>query len=403
MSVIGRVALEGVTWFWVLQSALALLKTHRARRLFLNQRQKENRHDNETDLPRAVVIVPAKGVSGHFGDFVEFILGQDYPDYHVIFITESEQDAAHAFLRERLFRPAKCGARLIVAGPAKHSVQKVHNQLAAFRLLDESDRIIAFADSDLSAGTDWLSRLVKPLRAGLCDFTTGYRWFMPADQSMPNRIVTLIGTAVEPWIGPNWRMCLWAGSMVMTREVFDELDIPGNFRGSFNDDVRVSRLALQAGKRMRYVRSVAVASPIDFTWRTFFAFGRRQYMHLAEHRPLWWMALMIPALYLAGFGLCLFRLASGDWWMLAPLGVAAVLNIVRTRVRLAYLKDRFPNGAAPGLKRAVRGSWWMDPVVNLVHLAVIVASACGRQVVWAGIRYRVRNHRDAEVISGTDT
>ncbi len=397
MNLLGNAAYELLTCFWVLQSAVAVIKTRKASRLFRDHRRWLDSGVKPHEKRRVALIIAVKGVSENFDRFLDFALGQDYLDYRVIFVTESENDPAYLAIRERL--GGSNGASLVVAGAAVHTGQKVHNQLAAFRKLEAMDRIVAFADGDLFGRTDWLSCLVLPLNLSQADFTTGYRWFIPANASLPNRVIALIGTAIEPLIGPNWRMCLWGGSMAMTREVFEELEIPVNLEGSINDDARISQLARKSGKRMRYVRSVAAPSPVDFTWVSLFEFGRRQYFQLRIYQPsLWWMALLIPLLFLASFLTCFARLGSGDFLMLILIVAAILLNLARTKARLGYLKARFPEGEADALEAAVRGSWWLDPVVNVVHLLIIVSSACGRVIVWAGIRYRVTGPQKTEIL-----
>jgi cellulose synthase/poly-beta-1,6-N-acetylglucosamine synthase-like glycosyltransferase len=404
MNLLEKAALELITSFWVLQSAAALLKTRRAHRLFLDHQRKLDRAVAVKEIQRVALVIAVKGLSDSFERFLDFALGQDYPDYHVIFVTESVNDPAYAVIQDRLRNSLSPVARLIVAGHATDAAQKIHNQLAAFKELETSDQIIAFADSDLYARKNWLSSLALPLNLGQADFTTGFRWFIPADHRLPNRIATLMATAMEPLIGPSWRMCLWGGSMAMTRKVFDELEIPVNLAGSVNDDVRISQLARRAGKRMRYVRSVAASSPIDFTWASLFEFGRRQYFHLRVGQPsLWWMALMIPVLFLAGFITCLIRLGQGNWLMLIPIAAAILLNLGRTRVRRSYLRARFKAGEAETLDAAVRGSWWLDPLINISSLLIILSSACGREIVWAGIRYHVSGPQATRVLSGKDT
>ncbi len=390
--------LQVLAAFWLVQSFFALWKTKRARMLYANCAKQVQRDQSLNEPPRVALIIPAKGVSSQFGDFVEFILAQDYKNFHVIFVAESAADPAHVFLIERLKSPTLRPVQLLVAGKAEHSVQKIHNHLAAFRVLEPEDRIIAFADCDFCASSNWLSLLVEPLQRGQCDFTTAYRWFVPTNLNLPNRIASIIGTSIEPWMGPSWRICLWGGSMLMTREAFDSLDIPKNFEHSFNDDVRITRLARESGKRMRYVRSVAAISPIDFNWRSFFSFARRQYMHISEQRVLWYMGLLTPFIYLLSFGSCLALLVSGNLWMIAFIGLGLTSNILRTRIRLAYIRERFPNGDAKTLESVVRRSWWMDPIVNLIHFIVVVASACGPHVTWAGIRYRLLPRHRAEVV-----
>lgn len=399
MNLIGQASLELLTWYWVLHSASGLIKTRKASRLF-------NAHQRWIDggvevkkAKRVALVIAVKGVSENFDRFMDFVLGLDYPDYHIIFTTESETDPVHAAIANRLAKSNFTKARLIVAGMAEHTGQKVHNQLAAFKELDRSDEIIAFADGDLYGFKNWLTCLALPLNLGQADLTTGYRWMIPANQTLPNRIIALMGTAIEPLIGPAWRMCLWGGSMAMTREVFEELKVPENFEGSINDDVRLSAIAREAGKRMKYVRSVAAPSPVDFNWASFFEFGRRQYFQLrVGHQTLWWMALMVPLLYLASFLTCVTRLVQGNPLMLIPFAAAIVLNASRTKVRRGYLADRFHHGEADSLDESVRGSWWLDPLINFLHLIIILSSACGREIVWAGIRYRVIGPQKTEIL-----
>ncbi len=397
MNLAASAALEFLTAIWVLQSVAALVKTRKARRLYLAHRKFIDKGAVPKDVRRVALVIAVKGVSGNFERFMEFALGQDYPDHHMIFVTASENDPAHEAISDCIH--GRENARLIVAGDATDTGQKVHNQLAALRLLGPEDRIIAFADGDLHGRRDWLTCLALPLNQGQADFTTGYRWFVPESAALPNRILAIIGTAIEPLIGPNWRMCLWGGSMAMTREVFEGLDIVKNLAGSVNDDARISQLARREGKTMRYVRSVAAPSPVDFTWASLFEFGRRQYFQLRIYQPmLWWMALLIPLIHLVSFSICSARLVLGDFWLVGYFVAAVALNLARTRIRRTYLSERFPNGEAMELDRAVKGSWWMDPVVNLVHLLIIASSACCRTITWAGIRYRVSGPQQTEIV-----
>ena len=226
MTFVETAAIGLLSSFWALQSAAALVKTRKAAKAFRDYRRWLDNGAKPHEKRRVALVIAVKGVSENFDRFLDFALHQDYPDYRVIFVTASEDDPAHAAIRERLGTSDR--ATLVVAGTAERTGQKVHNQLAAFRHLQETDRIVAFADGDLFGRKDWLSCLVLPLNLSQADCTTGYRWFIPADLSMPNRVLSLIGTAIEPLIGPNWRMCLWGGSMAVTREVFEELEIPKN-------------------------------------------------------------------------------------------------------------------------------------------------------------------------------
>jgi hypothetical protein len=390
-------ALELLSSLWVIQTACTLLLLRLSQRLYLVQRRKLDDGMERMETKRVALVIPVKGISDNFPRFMDFALGQDYPDYHVIFAVGSEDDPAYAAILRRIHGNAR--ARIIVAGAATDSGQKVHNQLAAFRQLNAGDGIIAFADGDLVAAENWLSHLAFPINRGSADLTTGYRWFVPESGSLPNKVITLIGTGIEPLLGPGWRMCLWGGSMAMSREAFDELDIPRNLEGSVNDDLRITQLAKRAGKRMRYTRTVAALTPVDFTWASLLEFGRRQYFQVRIYQPsLWLRALLIPLLHLVSFSVCILRLVQGDFWMLGYFGAAIILNGFRTRLRREYLKERFTDGGVEALDAAVKSSWWMDTMVNAVHLIIVFSAACGRIITWAGIRYKVTGPQKTEII-----
>jgi cellulose synthase/poly-beta-1,6-N-acetylglucosamine synthase-like glycosyltransferase len=401
MNLLTATALELLSSFWVLQSAFALYLIRVAQRLFLAQRRRLDDCVKLKKTRRVALVIPVKGVSGNFPHFMDFALGQDYPDYHVIFAVESQDDPAYEAIRQRI--DGLNHARVIVAGRAVTSGQKVHNQLAAFKLLDGSDGIVAFADGDLVSSGNWLSSLCFPLNQGHADFTTGYRWFIPENQNLPNRVIALIGTAIEPLLGPGWRMCLWGGSMAMTREAFDELDIPRNLEGSVNDDVRITQLARKAGMRTRYTRTVAALTDVDFSWAGLLEFGRRQYFQVRIYQPsLWLRALLIPLLHLVSFSVCLIRLVQGDLHMMGYLGAALILNGFRTKLRRNYLRERFPDGRMEKLDAAVKSGWWMDTLINAVHLLIVISAACGRKITWAGIRYKVTGPQKTEIIPPAD-
>ena len=111
-------------------------------------------------------------------------------------------------------------------------------------------------DADIVGARDWLTRLVSPLNASAADLSTGYRWFIPQTKNLANLIATNLNGAVAMLAGPNWHTLLWGGSMAMTRETYDDLDVPELLRGSLNDDLQISQHARRKGKRLFFVRSL---------------------------------------------------------------------------------------------------------------------------------------------------
>src|SRR6266478_8218567 len=99
----------------ILQGIISFLDGIRASRYMRTYRP--TRRTNE----RIAVFCPCKGIDPEFEKNIRSILDQDYPNYGVTFIVESEDDPAVEVLRS-------IGAKnILVAGRATDCGQKVHN------------------------------------------------------------------------------------------------------------------------------------------------------------------------------------------------------------------------------------------------------------------------------------
>ena len=64
-------------------------------------------------------------------------------------------------------------------------------------------------------------------------------------------IATGINATVAAVLGPRSRTRLWGGSIAMSRETFEELDIPGTIEGCLCEDGPMAVAVRRAGKRIR--------------------------------------------------------------------------------------------------------------------------------------------------------
>src|SRR5262245_64503167 len=104
-----------------IQSAFALIAAARFARYALRRRPaRQTRYQ-----PKAVVVVPCRGLEHDFEENIRAILSQEYRDYEVVFVTESENDPAHDTL-SRLLKQSRRPGWMVVAGEAKNQGQKVH-------------------------------------------------------------------------------------------------------------------------------------------------------------------------------------------------------------------------------------------------------------------------------------
>jgi len=138
--------------------------------------------------PPAAIIIPIKGADEHLAEHLEAVQHQQYPEYRIIFVVESEEDPAFAALSalpkpQDADTPVTFGCRridVVVAGRGDRGGQKVQNQLAALRVVAHREEAVVFADADAVPHSYWLYYMVDILRRGEpVAAGTGYRWFIP--------------------------------------------------------------------------------------------------------------------------------------------------------------------------------------------------------------------------------
>jgi ceramide glucosyltransferase len=379
-----------------IQSLLALIATARFTRYALRGRTaRQTRYQ-----PKAVVIVPFRGLEHGFEENVQAILTQDYRDYEVIFVTESESDPAHGVLtrllkqRRRLTPPTW----MVVAGEAKNRGQKVHNLLVALDTLNSIDRrveALVFADSDMLPARNWLAELVAPLGDRRVGATTGYRWYLPSNEwrdparSFASILLSVWNSSALALLGERSGFA-WGGSTAILRENFDGIGVKDRWQGALSDDYALTSAVRERGQRIKFVPQCLVASQSEVTVKDLLEFTTRQMRITRVYSPSVWR--------LACFSHGLFNLAfwGGLLWLMASF-VTGTPN----RLLASLLAGVFLFGAVTGAMRALvaarllpagHGIKWLaylslGPIVSLVYLFNVIASARTTRVVWRGISY----------------
>jgi cellulose synthase/poly-beta-1,6-N-acetylglucosamine synthase-like glycosyltransferase len=364
------------------------------------------------------LIVAAKGFDLKATPaFFDTLFTQDYPDYRVIICFETWQDPVACWLAEQfdlnpdtpVWHHPEAGANLrsvtlVGAGTTTNEGQKVHNQRAAFDLLEDGDRIVAFADADILCSHDWLTRLVAPLNHGTHPISTTYRWLVPQRPTSANQFASVINASIATQGGSEHTNVLWGGSMALTRHVFDTLQVPELLRGALNDDLRLSKAARTAGFTIAFVRSIILPTDIDFTWKTFLEFAKRQYTQVKIFSPILYTGVnLLLGLYLVGFLSVIGAIIYGYFPAWIPLAAAYVIDQVRAIARQQVILSLFPSDV---IRRRLFSLSWLEhmltPVWMLLHWAIVASTWTQRHIVWAGIHYEIISKEKTKVLGRAD-
>ncbi|MCI0337009.1 MAG: glycosyltransferase family 2 protein [Acidobacteria bacterium] len=392
------ILLNGLGILILLQSVFAFGAVIRFARYALRlQPLRPNRYQ-----PKAVIIVPCKDLEHDFEENIRALFLQEYRDYEIIFVTESESDPAYAAL-SKLIKHCRRSAWMVVAGEAKGRGQKVHNLCAAIEMLNSIDRraeVLVFADSDARPTRQWLAELVAPLGDTTIGATTGFRWYLPARAArwFGGRFATLLlsvwNASALSLLGERSGFA-WGGSMAIRRENFEKLGIRRRWQGAVSDDYVLTAAIHEAGQRIKFIPQCLVASYADATLKELLEFTTRQIRITRVYSPrVWKIACITHCLYNFTFWAGMVWLVAGSYHGLINQTLAFLLIGIFV---LGAISGWIRAGVAANLLRADRERaqqiWWayalLGPAASLVYLYNVIASTRTRRIIWRGIGYEM--------------
>jgi ceramide glucosyltransferase len=361
--------------------------------------------------PKAVILVPCKGLDPEFEENLRPLFSQNYGEYEVIFITESETDPAHEVI-ERMIEQSPRPAWLLMAGESKSRGQKIHNLCAGIEMLNTIDRrteVLVFADADARPGPDWLAELVAPLGDKRIGATTGFRWFVPVGSSggrgsawnlrpslvLPSRILPSLILAV--WnagalalLGERSRFA-WGGSMAIRRENFERLRVLRRWDGAVSDDYMLTGAVHEARQRIKFIPAALVRSPLAIGWRGLFEFTTRQIRITRVYSPIVWKLGLATHLFynLTFWGILAWMGLRGGQPTLALLASGIYLLGAVSGALRATVADRLVNPDGGRNIGLIVAHTVLNPLVSLLYLGNFLASLASRQIVWRGITYEM--------------
>ena len=163
--------------------------------------------------------------------------------------------------------------------------------------------------------------------------------------------------------------------------------------GRLSDDMAIGLAGWRAKLRMRPVRDLLVASPLEGAFAPLWAFGVRQYRHIVTNSPgMWALATLGVAIQSVVWA---WALGWGGWGAVAiGYGAAWGRALLRWRILRAVLE--------PGQMMSARRSLYWDAVAPFVplwaHLAVQLQAATSNRIGWGGWTYRVERGRVTEMV-----
>jgi ceramide glucosyltransferase len=351
--------------------------------------------------PKVSVILPCRGAEPGLAENLRSILAQAYPDFEVLLVTTADDDSLP--LLRSLAAEHSGRIRVVLAGRATTSAQKLANQLAAVEAASPESEVLAFVDSDGRPGPRFLGGLVRPLDEPGVGMTTGYRWYLPEDGRFWSYVRSAWDAAALPFLVSNRHNIAFGGAMAVRREVFARAGVAGIWRRALSDDLTMARAVKGLGLRVHFVPACIAVSRDGGTFRQILEWTNRQTTISRVYMPEFWRftALAHTAsilLFVATLALGAWKL--GGWGVLVTAGLYLSLLEANVLLMLRTVGGILSPEPAARLRRDGWRYLLAAPVATWLYGANLLRSTLTRRIVWRGIAYEMVSPTETRILNG---
>jgi len=345
-----------------------------------------------TYRPEALVILPVRGADGTLANCIEALARQDYDNYRVRVVLDSNTDPGWRVIDDVLLTQPGLPIEVEeLREPYPNCSLKCSSVYQATEQLGNCE-VIALLDSDVVPHDSWLSELVAPLEDEKVSATTGNRWYLPR-QGEWGSLLRYFWNAAAVVTMQLWGVP-WGGTLAIKRSVLEKSDLRERWRRAGCEDVPLVQALKQLRKQIRFVPSLIMIDRDEIQVGDCFRFLDRQLLWVRLYYPLcWWSCnvwqVVIASCILASAAVGVAGLFVGQPELFAGalvvLGLSAVvsLGVVRWIERTLL----------PGTESPLASKLWrsIGAVVftNVVMVRVVFVSLLTRAIRWRGIVYRI--------------
>ncbi|ELP29909.1 glycosyltransferase [Rhodopirellula baltica] len=233
--------------------------------------------------PKAAIILCLRGADPFLRQCLQHLLNQDYPEFQLHVVVDSQEDPSRAILRD--FESDDRVRVSVLHDPPETCSLKCGSIVQVIRELDPSFEVIALCDADTVPHQTWLAELAAPLHDPTVAVTTGNRWYQPQDPTGASLVRYLwnIPAAINMIV---FRIA-WGGSLLIRRQVIDEAGLLKKWSRAFCEDTMLDRVVRRHGYRQVFVPNVMVVNRETCTFSDLMNWVPRQLLTAKLYHSSW--------------------------------------------------------------------------------------------------------------------
>jgi cellulose synthase/poly-beta-1,6-N-acetylglucosamine synthase-like glycosyltransferase len=355
----------------------------------------------DEELPKTAVILCLRGADPYLPNCIEALLNQNYPEYDLKLIVDSQDDPAWEVVNETINKQEASNFQISPLRIIRHNCSlKCSSLLQAVSELDDSYKVVALVDADTIVHANWLRELVSPLTDPKIGATTGNRWYMPTGKYWGSlvRYIGNVSTVVQMYL---FRIP-WGGTLAIKTDVLRHTGILEKWGQAFGEDLMMHNILKQHGMQIKLVPSLIMLNREECDLLGFMDSLKRLLFYSRLYHPRWIAiigdavsSILFPSLAIVVF---ILSLLDTQWdlamillatYCIYTIGLLLLTLILELAVRPVI---RFQGQSMTPLSVATVGKILVAiPLTQWVYGLAMLSSLWMSTVKWRGIVYRVQN------------
>ena len=355
-------------------------------------------------LPKAAVILSLRGHDPFLQRCIENLIRQDYPDFMIQIVVDSDGDPAWEAVNEvrRKFDDVRLNARTLSDRRPSCSL-KNSSIIEAIRGLPADVEVVALVDADAIVPSTWLRNLVAPLADPEVGCTTGVRWFAPVERSFGSRLRCYWNLVAAPMIFAS--STAWGGSMLIRRSILDS-GLTDEWSLMFCEDAHTINHLRQRAIKLQYVPEATIVNQERISVMSCIRFVNRQKLIFRLYH-VDWLRLMVTILSAAILRighdvLIALCLVWRDFTTAAILAGIHPMILLVLRFEAARL-DRAVHAMLQKSGQEIPKTLLPGPVgylgVEFLFVTSMFTAVWTRSATWRGIEYRISGPTDITMLA----
>lgn len=331
-------------------------------------KERENIIIDKNYRPKALIIMPIKGIDLTLEDNLVSIKEQDYDNYDLIAVVDSEEDPCIKILD-------KLKIKYIISDKGGKGSGKVKAIATALKTFENYD-VYVLIDSDVRVSKNWLKKMIEALSNKEIGLVTAFPIFKPLN-GFWSKVKSVWGLVGLRMMESRYTRFGWGGSLSFRKDLIDK-EFLEYFKNCLSDDIALTSRCKRIGLKIHFVRDASIKVYCKEDFHSFIEWSNRQ-----------------TALSILGnskvfsYGLIYYLL--NNLLFLSSIILSFLISLFYILFMIPIIINAIKN--AIKLKNNNLTIFLISLIINFIYTYNLIKAKTMKYIIWRGNKYILRQYQ----------